>query len=538
MRNNQPITQKTYPYPADQTLISITDTKGRITYCNDDFIRVSGYTKEELLGQPHNILRHPDMPEETFRDFWATIQAGNLWSALIKNRRKDGDSYWVRANATPMRNGDQIVGYLSVRTLPSDSEIVAAEQLFTTMRQEAESGRLRHRFQNGVLYRTGLFGRLNSILHPGWKGKAILLALLAVSGPLIAAGLGMPLWTQIAAGAGTGLLAWLGITYLLIKPIDRVAEVARLLASGDLSEFISVADFQNESKLILPINQLALIIRTVMRDVRQFLSTDAHKLGEHTQEMVARTEQQAAGLQKSATAMEQISSAVRQTSEMTKTGTQIASETTHAVQRSQETVKALTEVMKGITESSHHIGDFVRVIESVAFQTNILALNASVEAARAGENGRGFAVVASEVRSLSQRTANAVQEIRSLIEESGIRIAQGGKSTEEVQTRMNEVVTAVTRQSQILQEIDLAAQEQTGGIQEVSSALQQLDQITHHNAQMAEDLAGVSKNMNRNADASLDNIRVFRLSTKDVTHAETDAVALRRAGKQALALTA
>ncbi|WP_322997044.1 PAS domain-containing protein [Castellaniella sp.] len=95
-----------------------TDLKGRITYCNQDFIDVSGYTEAELIGQPHNILRHPDMPEEAFRDFWATIQSDRIWSALIKNRRKNGDSYWVRANATPMRNGDKVVGYLSVRTLP------------------------------------------------------------------------------------------------------------------------------------------------------------------------------------------------------------------------------------------------------------------------------------------------------------------------------------------------------------------------------------------------------------------------------------
>ena len=96
MRKNLPVTQEIYAYPSNQTLISITDLKGRITYCNTDFISVSGYTEAELLGQPHNILRHPDMPEEAFRDFWATIQEGKIWSQLIKNRRKDGDT---RANA-------------------------------------------------------------------------------------------------------------------------------------------------------------------------------------------------------------------------------------------------------------------------------------------------------------------------------------------------------------------------------------------------------------------------------------------------------
>ena len=118
MRNNQPVSGREFTFPADQTLISVTDLKGRITYCNKNFIAVSGYTEDELLGQPHNLVRHPDMPEEAFRDLWATIESGRPWTALVKNRRKTGDHYWVRANATPVRDGDRILGYLSVRTRP------------------------------------------------------------------------------------------------------------------------------------------------------------------------------------------------------------------------------------------------------------------------------------------------------------------------------------------------------------------------------------------------------------------------------------
>ena len=117
MRNNQPITQHAHSLLADQTLVSVTDLKGRITYCNPAFIEASGYSREELLGQPHNIVRHPDMPEEAFRDMWETIQSGLPWSGLVKNRRKSGDYYWVQANATPMMDGDQLTGYLSVRAI-------------------------------------------------------------------------------------------------------------------------------------------------------------------------------------------------------------------------------------------------------------------------------------------------------------------------------------------------------------------------------------------------------------------------------------
>lgn len=137
MRINEPITQREHLYPPHTTPVSVTDTKGRITYCNQDFIELSGFAKEELLGQPHNLVRHPDMPAEAFRDMWATVQQGQPWTGLVKNRRKNGDHYWVRANATPMLDGQRITGFLSVRTAPRREEIDAAEALYATMREEA-----------------------------------------------------------------------------------------------------------------------------------------------------------------------------------------------------------------------------------------------------------------------------------------------------------------------------------------------------------------------------------------------------------------
>ncbi|WP_322998306.1 methyl-accepting chemotaxis protein [Castellaniella sp.] len=538
MRKNLPVTQKIHDYPPQLTLISITDLKGRITYCNDDFVSVSGYPKEELLGQAHNILRHPDMPEEAFRDFWATIQAGKLWSAVIKNRRKNGDAYWVRANATPMRNGDRIVGYLSVRTLPSADEIDAAQRLFSIMRKESERGRLSWRLRDGLPVRSGLLHAPSRCLHPGRQGKALLLGLLAAAGPSAAAALGFPMWGILAAGVLTTALAWRGILRFFAAPVDHVAEVARHLASGDLSEFIAVNRFRDARDLMLPVNQLALMIRTVIWDVRQFLSNDAHVVADHSQEMLQRAEQQAEGLSKSAAAIEQIDSTISQTSDMTKDGTRLADETAGAVRRSQDAVETLSETMRQIDESSRSVSDFVQVIESVAFQTNILALNAAVEAARAGEHGRGFAVVASEVRTLSQRTADAARQIRHLIEQSHDRVRQGNQGMEQTRARMGEVAQSVERQGRILKDINLATEEQATGIQEASIALRELDQITKSNALMAEGLAQLARKMESNSRASLDNVRIFRLSSNDKTHAETDAVELRRMNKADVPLLA
>ncbi|MDD2948151.1 MAG: methyl-accepting chemotaxis protein [Rugosibacter sp.] len=130
MRNNQPVTHNEYPLPTGIALLTHTDAKGCITKANDAFVAVSGFTREELIGQPHNIVRHPDMPEEAFRDLWATLKSGRPWRGLVKNRRKNGDHYWVLANVTPTPDG----GFMSVRTPPGTEEKRTAEALYATMR--------------------------------------------------------------------------------------------------------------------------------------------------------------------------------------------------------------------------------------------------------------------------------------------------------------------------------------------------------------------------------------------------------------------
>jgi len=138
MRVNLPVTQQEYPFPVGETLVSTTDLQGRILYCNAAFIEVSGYTRDELMGQPHNLVRHPDMPEEAFRDMWATIGQGHPWGGLVKNRRKNGDHYWVQANVTPLIDSQaQVTGYMSVRTEPDKAAIPATEALYRQMREEA-----------------------------------------------------------------------------------------------------------------------------------------------------------------------------------------------------------------------------------------------------------------------------------------------------------------------------------------------------------------------------------------------------------------
>ena len=164
MRTNLPVSQTEYVLPPDLTLVSVTDLKGRITYCNAAFATASGYSQAELMGQPHNLVRHPDMPEEAFRDLWATIESGHPWQGVVKNRRKNGDHYWVMANATPMRDGDRIVGYLSVRMAPSRAQIDACQALYARMQAEARDHRLRTGLRAGRVVKLDPVGRLAGTL--------------------------------------------------------------------------------------------------------------------------------------------------------------------------------------------------------------------------------------------------------------------------------------------------------------------------------------------------------------------------------------
>ncbi|MDP1534149.1 MAG: PAS domain-containing protein, partial [Rubrivivax sp.] len=134
MRNNMPVTHVEYVLKDHETVVSKTDLQGKITYVNQDFVNISGFSEDELLGSPQNIVRHPDMPVEAFADFWDTLKAGKAWTGLVKNRCKNGDHYWVEANAAPIIENGQIVGYTSVRTKPARDLVQAAEAAYRAIK--------------------------------------------------------------------------------------------------------------------------------------------------------------------------------------------------------------------------------------------------------------------------------------------------------------------------------------------------------------------------------------------------------------------
>ena len=530
MRNNLPILNQEYSFPPGQTLVSTTDLHGNINYCNPVFIEVSGFTREELIGQPHNLIRHPDMPEEAFRDMWETIKGGRPWSAMVKNRRKDGSYYWVRANVTPLMEGTQPIGFMSVRTEPLRADIDAATALYARMRAEKAQGQRVLRLYRGQLRVDTPAGRLKTALSLRLAGKlamtAGILGLVGFGvGALVVSSLGGGIWLAALATSVVCALAggWV-LSGLSITPLHNLVSFSNRMAAGDLTQTLKGSGNDAMGELSGALNQLNVNLQSIVRDAR----TGVDNMSVATQEIAAgnddlsnRTESQASSLQQTAASMEQITGTVRQSADSAAQAAQLAAHADTVTRRGGDAVLDVTRTMRQITESSNRIGEIIQVIDSIAFQTNILALNAAVEAARAGDQGRGFAVVASEVRALSQRTAAAAREVKSLIAESTTTVETGSRLADAAQVTMTDALHAVSQVTALVTEISAASREQLDGIAQVNHAITQMDSITQQNAAMVEQIAAAANALHGQSEAVSESVRVFRLTASGSSSATT-----------------
>lgn len=519
MRRNLPVIDSEYPFPDGVTLVSMTDVKGTITYANSAFVAVSGFTRQELIGQPHNIVRHPDMPSEAFRDMWATLKSGRSWSALVKNRRKDGSYYWVQANATPIIHHGQTQGYLSVRTKPTREQVTKAQDLYARLRAQAQDGRAVLALQQGQVVRTGWPGRLKQWGEPT-LGKQITAGVLVVAALSMGVGAALPSvdGTWLGLGglvvAGAAVAAAAVLRRLVMVKLQRALSYINQLAAGDLTGKINGMGEGEFGELSRALNQLNVNLQAVVSDLRrevEGVQSAAHEIAGGNQDLSDRTEQQAANLQETSASMEQLKGSLTNSSQSAEMASQLSQRAAAVASDGDEAMGKVIATMADINQSSARISEIIQVIESISFQTNILALNAAVEAARAGDLGRGFAVVASEVRSLAQRTASAAKEVRQLISDSTQQVAIGSQRVHSAGQTMVQVVEAVKQVHDLIGEISNTLREQATGFAQINQAVGQLDSVTQQNAAMVEQLAAAAGSLHTQSSMMRDSVQIFRL---------------------------
>ena len=669
MRNNQPITQREYALDDETVLISRSDLKGNVTYANAAFVEVSGYTRDELMGAPHNLIRHPDMPEAAYADFWKTIQSGKTWQGTVKNRRQNGDHYWVIATVAPLRDGDRIVGYTSLRRKASPKRIALAERVYAEIREKGKSRR--YALSEGQLKRRGIGGIFARFQLTSLKAKLTGMVLAALALLALAGGLGMygliqsgerletlnrsgleavanlqrierhigqaveviepavrnprridieatasslnahtqdidALWSEYRAQDDSGdesvqafesalttwrngvdsalaaiidangfaafeafngsvqpntdvlreasiqlvsqerqnaetlvseaqqgrqkmlmaqvvlmvigLLVMVGLSFFILKSVFRSLAGARhmtfQIAAGNLAARERRQTNDELGELLYSLDTMRFSLASIVGDVENRVSVvtpAVQQIAAENEELASRTEQQASSLQQTASSMEEMTSTVQQNTENARLATDLAAQNAVSTRDTREQMVQLVERMQRIAQRADKMTEMIGVIDGIAFQTNILALNASVEAARAGEHGRGFAVVASEVRTLASRSADASKEIRKMIDSTTEEVSGGRSAVEQAEQAIENVMQQVSRVSELMESISTASSEQSSGIGQINTAIAEMDNVTQQNATKVQSIAASADNLAIEAFELANVVDAFRL---------------------------
>ncbi|MBE0130457.1 PAS domain-containing methyl-accepting chemotaxis protein [Citrobacter amalonaticus] len=499
------VTQQNTPLDDDTTLMSTTDLHSYITHANDTFVNISGYSLNELLAQPHNLVRHPDMPKAAFADMWYTLQQGEPWSGIVKNRRKNGDHYWVRANAVPMVREGNVTGYMSIRTRATDAEIATVEPLYKALNE----GRCRRRIHKGLVVRKGWLGKLPA-MPVRWRVRSVMALIYVV----LAAALhlsGAPWLAQLMC-ALVMLLGTAAFEWQIVRPIENVAKQALKVATGERN---SVAHLNRSDELGLTlraVGQLGLMCRWLINDVSSQVSSvrnGSETLAKGNDDLNKHTRQTVDNVQQTVTTMNQMAASVKQNSETASAADKLSIAASSAATQGGEAMDTVIKTMDDIANSTQRIGTITTLINDIAFQTNILALNAAVEAARAGEQGKGFAVVAGEVRHLASRSASAANDIRKLIDASADKVQSGSQQVHAAGRTMDDIVSQVQNVTQLIAQISHSTLEQSDGLTSLTRAVSELNDITQKNSELVEESAQVSAMVKHRASRLADAVTVL-----------------------------
>ncbi|EMO90355.1 PAS domain S-box protein [Leptospira noguchii str. 2001034031] len=456
MRKNLPITNLEIKVPINSVLISRTDTKGKISYVSQDFANISGFSEEEMLGEPHNLIRHPDVPSEIFREMWETIKNGNPWSGIIKNRAKSGDYYWVDATVTSVMNEGVISGYMSVRKKATQDQIQRAEILFSQLKN-----------------RKSFFWKLKEVIQIlfrklGLSGKIIVYSLL-VFVPLLFANfewirnglIVLPLLGVICGSIGILFLINTILNYR--KEIREVISIQKEIVSGNF--LIEIPEKKGSTEIFEIRSSLRVFVISIWgllvqikenfeknQELYQYLSQSSEQFQSKTQNQAASVEETASASHELSSTLDEIVRSIHLQStgltaindgigkvnesiqNVSKSMDNLSFQTSSVKEKasqSEETFEKAILAMNEIKEYSNGISNIIGIITSISEKTNLLSLNASIESARAGEAGKGFSVVAEEISKLASQTRNSIKDIVNLIDNTRKAVNLGAEKFQE-----------------------------------------------------------------------------------------------------------
>ena len=510
MKINLPITNRDREVRKSQNILSTTDLKGAITYINRDFIEISGFEEDELIGQNHNVIRHPDMPPAAFEDLWSKVKSGEPWMGIVKNRCKNGDHYWVDAFVMPIQQDGSVVEYQSVRYRAEPEWVKRAEPIYKNLLE-------------GKGFRTGLVSRLSL------TGKLMIGNLVALL-PAAVTALIPALSGFSASGFVVTALLVVVVNKLLMGPFRLIVRRAKKAFDQPVMRRIYTGRDDEVGQVLLALKMYESQINAIvgrLTDTTQKIN-DVAVINAQTSEQASQgVAAQQSELTQVATAMTEMVATVQEIArnaslaaestlvgqKETGNGKEVVENTITAINSLATEVQEAAEVIQKLSANSLEIAKILEVIKGIAEQTNLLALNAAIEAARAGENGRGFAVVADEVRTLASRTTESAREIEEMIE----LLQNGSKQAVHVMGESREKAES---------SVDLAVKAGQA-LEAISGAIDAITDMNHQIATASEEQSAVADEINKNIvniSQVADTTALGAKQSVEATHETVDAI--------------